>query len=363
MHAHPAAAAPSNPVDDATSTMRAVVLEEEGGPEVLVVRDVPVPEPDAGQVRIRLSKAALNHLDVWIRKGMPSVDKPRIMGADGCGVVDAIGAGVDPGLVGQRVLIDPSITCGQCRYCLSGESAMCDRLNVLGEHSAGTHAQYVVVPAINVHVVPGHLDDAAAAALPLTFCTAWRMIRTRAQAQPGERMLVWGASAGVGCAAIQLAQAMGIETIATSRSDDKLTVLRELGATHVINSEREDVVEACGRITGGDGVDVVFDHLGDVAWKPSMFALARGGRFVTCGATTGAAPKALITRIFWKQLTILGSTMASKRDFEEMLRFVSFHQIVPRVDRTFPLEQISAAHEWLESAGQVGKVVLDTTAG
>jgi NADPH:quinone reductase-like Zn-dependent oxidoreductase len=338
--------------------MRAVVLTEEGGPEVLTVQDVPVPTPGPGEVRVRVAHAALNHLDVWIRRGMPSVPKPRVMGADAAGEVDAVGAGVTRTRAGEAVLLDPSITCGRCRQCLAGETVFCDDFAVLGEHLAGTHAEYVVVPEANVHPIPGHLDMAQAAALPLAFATAWRMVRTRAAVRPGERMLVWGASAGVGSAAVQLAHGMGIETIVTSRSDDKLAVLTELGATHAVNSEREDVVEAVRRITGGAGVEVVFDHLGDVAWKPSFAALAKGGRYATCGATTGPHPKAMITRIFWKQLSILGSTMASKRDVQDMLRFVAAHRIAPRVDRVLPLEQVQEAHSWLEGAGQVGKVAL-----
>ncbi len=345
------------PSSAAPATMRAVVLREEGGPEVLQVEDVGVPAPGRGEVRVRVSHAALNHLDIWIRKGMPSVPKPRIMGADAAGVVDAVGPGVDAQPEGL-VLLDPSVTCGECRQCVAGETVLCDRFSVLGEHLAGTHAGYVVVPAANVHAAPGHLDETAAAALPLAFATAWRMIRTRAQARPGERMLVWGASAGVGAAAVQLAAAMGIETIATSRSGDKLELVRQLGANHVVNSDEQDVAEAVKELTHGAGVEVVFDHLGEVAWKPSFSALAKGGRYVTCGATTGPNPKAMITRIFWKQLSILGSTMATKRDFAEMLRFVALEGITPRVDRVFPLEEVRQAHAYLESADQVGKVVL-----
>ena len=338
--------------------MRAVVLVEEGEPEVLTVQEVPVPVPGAGEVLVRVQHAALNHLDVWTRKGMPSVPKPRVMGADAAGTVAAVGSGVDRWAAGEPVLLDPSITCGRCRQCMAGETVFCPQFAILGEHVAGTHAEYVVVPDANVHRVPDHLDGPAAASLPLAFATAWRMICTRAQARPGERMLVWGASSGVGSAALQLAAVLGIETIATSRSDDKLEELRALGAAHAVNSEREDVAAAVAEITRGEGVEVVFDHLGDVPWKPSFTALARGGRYVTCGATTGANPKALITRIFWKQLTVLGSTMASKRDFAEMLRFVRSQGIVPRVDRVFALEDVAAAHRYLETAGQVGKVAL-----
>jgi len=314
--------------------------------------------PQAGEVRVRLTHASLNHLDIWIRKGMPSVQKPRVMGADGAGVVDEIGDGVTSVTVGDAVLLDPSVTCGVCAQCVAGATVFCDTFMVLGEHCPGTHAGYITVPAVNVHAIPGHLSVSQAAALPLVFGTAWRMIMTRAQARPGERMLVWGASAGVGCAAIQLGSALGLEVIATSRSSDKLGILRELGAHHVIDTSATDVVTAVNEITNGGDIDIVFDHLGDVAWKPSMAVLARGGRYVTCGATTGPNPPAGITRMFWKQLSILGSTMATKHDVADMLRFVGQHHITPRVDREFSLEDIVAAHSYLESAGQVGKVVL-----
>ena len=345
------------PTDD-TSAMRAVVLRSEGSPDVLHVEQMPLPKPGVGEVRIRLHAAAINHLDLWIRKGLPSVPKPRIMGADGAGIIDAVGPGVDPKMMGLSVVIDPSITCGRCRSCLSGNTVYCDSFSVLGEHRAGTHAEYVVVPDVNVHPMPAHLSFAEAAALPLAFATAWRMIMTRAQARPGERMLIWGASAGVGCAAVQIGAAYGLETIVTSRSADKLAVLRELGATHTIDTSTEDVVSRVRAITGDAGVEIVFDHLGDVAWKPSMSALGKGGRFVTCGATTGPNPGAQITRIFWKGLSVLGSTMASKQDVSDMLRFVDTHQITPRVDHIFDLDDIVTAHEHVESSSQVGKVVL-----
>jgi NADPH2:quinone reductase len=235
-------------------------------------------------------------------------------------------------------------------------------MSVLGEHRAGTHAQFVVVPAANVHAAPEHLSDAEAAALPLAFCTAWRMVVGRAQARPGEWMLVWGASAGVGCAAVQIARHLGVRTIATTRDAGKADALLELGANAVIVTDGEDVdvAKRARELTGGAGPEVVFDHLGKVSWKASVDALAKGGRLVTCGATTGPNPPAAITRIFWKQLTLLGSTMATKREFADMLRFVSLHQIRPLVDREFDLADISAAHAWMEGAEQTGKIVLRT---
>lgn len=350
--------------------MRAAVLVDEGAPETaLQVRGEPIPEPGPGQVRIAVSHASLNHLDVWIRRGLPSVPKPRIMGADASGHVDLVGADAAALLtvrgisLGDRVVLDPGSSCGACRACARGESSLCPSYRMLGEHVAGTHAEFVVVDATSVHRAPEHLDDASAAALTLTFATAWRMLFSRAQVAPDERVLVWGASSGVGSAALQLCAAAGIETVATTRGADKSDELRALGADHVVvTGSNEDlgdqVVTAVAELTGGAGVDVAFDHLGKVAWEPSMRALRRGGRYVTCGATTGAMPGAAITRLFWKQLSMLGSTMASRTDVEQMLTFVTQHGIVPRVDRVFELSAIAEAHRYLEAAHQVGKVVL-----
>jgi NADPH2:quinone reductase len=350
--------------------MRAAVLVDEGEPETaLVVRDEPVPEPGPGQVRVRVSHAALNHLDVWIRKGLPSVPKPRITGADACGAIDLVDPDAAAALavrglsVGDRVVVDPGSSCGACRACASGDTSLCADFVVLGEHAAGTHADFVVVDATCVHRAPAHLDDAQAASMLLTFATSWRMLFTRAQVRSHERVLVWGASSGVGTAALQLCAAAGIETIATTRDDSKAEALRELGANHVIVTGSGDdlgdrVVAAVEELTGGDGVDVAFDHLGKVAWEPSMLALRRGGRYVTCGASTGPMPRAFITRLFWKQLSMLGSTMASRSDVEDLLAFVERHAIVPRVDSTFELADVAKAHRHLESAQQVGKVVL-----
>jgi NADPH:quinone reductase-like Zn-dependent oxidoreductase len=352
------------------TTMRAAVLVDEGDPETaLDVREVPRPEPAADEVLVRVSCAALNHLDVWIRKGLPSVPKPRITGGDAVGTIERAGELAQRVLavrglaVGDRVVLDPGSSCGACRACAAGETSLCPAFRVLGEHTDGTHAGFVAAPAASVHPAPGHLDDAAAASLVLAHATAWRMLFTRAQVRVHERVLVWGASSGVGAAALQLCAAAGIETIATTREASKADELHELGARHVIVTGSGDdlgerVVAGVDEITGGEGVDVAFDHLGKVAWGPSMAALRRGGRYVTCGATTGPKPPADITRLFWKQLSMLGSTMASRTDTEQVLAFVARHRIVPRVDATFGLDQVAAAHRHLEAGGQVGKVVL-----
>jgi NADPH:quinone reductase-like Zn-dependent oxidoreductase len=267
--------------------------------------------------------------------------------------------------LGDRVLIDPSVVCGACRPCTLGDTALCDHFQVLGENLPGTHAQYVHVPVENVHAIPAHLDDSHASALTLAFATAWRMLYARARLLPGERVVVWGASSGVGTAALQLCSAAGIETLATTRSGEKVDELTALGANTVVVTDGDErdwlprFTDAAHAFTGGDGVDVVFDHLGQVAWKPSMQVMRKGGRYVTCGVTSGANPPAQITRLFWKQLSMLGSTLASRTDVAQMLAFVSEHRITPRVDTVFALEDIAAAHRYLEASEQIGKVVLD----
>lgn len=349
--------------------MRAAVLIAEGDPdEALVVRREPVPEPNVGEVRVRVSHAALNRLDAWIRVGRPSVDKPRITGADGVGWIDAMGDGADALLaarglaIGDRVVLDPGASCGACAACTRGETSLCRSFRVLGEHVAGTHAEFVVLPATAVHAAPGHLDDAQAAGLVLTYATAWRMLFARARVQPDERVLVWGGSSGVGSAALQLCASHGIETITTTRSADKREALLALGAAQVVVTDGEDaraqVLEAVRTTCGPDGIEVAFDHLGQAAWEPSMAALARGGRYVTCGATTGANPPAGITRLFWKQLAMLGSTMASNADVAAMVEHVTRHELVPVVDRTFELDRIAEAHRRIESGDHLGKIVL-----
>lgn len=351
--------------------MRAAVLVAEGEPNTAIeVRDEPRPSVSEDAVLVRVHCASLNHLDLWIRTGRPSVPKPRIMGADAAGVIADAGAGARGVLaragldIGDRVIVDPGLPCGACAGCRSGDTALCESFRVLGEHTDGTHAQYVVVPALNVHRAPAHLDDAQAAALPLVFGTAWRMLFTRARVRAPERVFVWGASAGVGSAALQLCAHAGIETMASTRSAGKAEQLEALGAAKVVVTPDPDdagraAADAAAQWTGGRGVDVVFDHLGASAWEPSMRMLRRGGRYVTCGATTGSAPSAHITRLFWKQLSMLGSTMASRSDISDMLEFVRQHEITPRVDRAFALDDVVAAHQYLEASEQVGKVVLD----
>jgi NADPH:quinone reductase-like Zn-dependent oxidoreductase len=315
--------------------MKAVRIHEDGGPEVLRYEDAPDPEPGPDDVLIHLRAASLNHLDIWVRRGLPSVPKPRILGADGAGVDDS----------GQRVLINPGLEHG-------------DRITVIGEHTDGTHAELIAVPAANVYPIPDGLSFEEAAAFPLVFETVYRMLVTRAGLQQGEWVLAWGAGSGIGSSTLVLAKALGARVIATSSRDSKLERARELSADAVVNHATEDVVGAVKDATRGAGVDIVVEHVGEATWERSLQAVRAHGRIVVCGATTGPNPKAALHRVWWKQLTILGSTMGTKPDFEGVYELVADGRAKPVVDSVFPLAEARAAHERLESGEQFGKVVL-----
>lgn len=303
---------------------------------MLVYEDAPDPEPRPGEVLIRLHASALNHLDVWVRKGLPSVPKPRILGADGAGVrVDT----------GERVVINPGIEHD-------------GRILVVGEHGDGTNAELIAVPETNVYPIPEGLSFEEAAAFPLVFETAYRMLVTRAGLRAGEWVLVWGIGGGVGTAALAIAKALGANVVATSSSDEKLARARELGADAVVNHGSEDVKAAVQEATGGHGADVVVEHVGEATWKTSLDAAAYGGRIAVCGATSGPNPPAALHRVWWKQLSILGSTMGAKEDFEGAYRLVAEGKALPLVDEVFPLAETRRAHERLEAGEQMGKVVL-----
>jgi len=326
--------------------VRAVRIHEDGGPEVLVLEEVPDPEPEPGEVLVRLRASALNHLDVWIRKGLPSVPKPRILGADGAGVVEALGAGVDRFAPGDRVVLNPGI---------EQEDG---RIHVLGEHGDGTNAELIAVPATNVHPLPDGLSLEEGAAFPLVFETAYRMLVTRAGLREGEWVLVWGVGGGVGTASLAIAKALGARVIVTSSSEAKLERARELGADATVDHATDDVKAAVREATGGHGADVVVEHVGEATWRTSLDVAATGGRITVCGATTGPNPPAALHRIWWKQLSILGSTMGTNADFAGAYELVASGRAHPVVDEVFPLEEIRAAHERLEAGEQLGKVVL-----
>jgi NADPH:quinone reductase-like Zn-dependent oxidoreductase len=326
--------------------MRAVRIHADGGPDVLQLEEVPDPVAGAGEVLVRIRASALNHLDVWIRKGLPSVPKPRILGADGAGIVESLGEGVTGFVPGQEVVLNP------------GVEAPDGSIHVIGEHGDGTNAELIAVPATNVYPIPGGLSFEEAAAFPLVFETAYRMLVTRAHLQEGEWVLLWGIGSGVSTAGLAIAKALGASTIVTSSSDDKLARARELGADATVNHATGDVKAAVREATGGHGADVVVEHVGEATWRTSLDVAARDGRIAVCGATTGPNPPAALHRIWWKQLTILGSTMGTKADFEGAYELIASGRARPVVDEVLPLAEIRAAHERLEAGEQLGKIVL-----
>jgi NADPH:quinone reductase-like Zn-dependent oxidoreductase len=326
--------------------VRAVRIHEDGGPEVLVLEDAPDPVAGPGEVLVRLRASALNHLDVWIRQGLPSVPKPRILGADGSGVVEALGEGVSGFEPGEPVVINPGVETAD------------GTIHVIGEHGDGSNAELIAVPATNVHPIPGGLSFEEAAAFPLVFETAYRMLVTRAGLQEGEWVLLWGIGGGVSTAGLAIARALGARTIATSSSDAKLERARELGADVTVNHAGGDVKAAVREATGGRGADVVVEHVGEATWRLSLESAARGGRIVVCGATSGPNPPAALHRVWWKELSILGSTMGTRADFQAVYDLIASGRARPVVDEVFDLADIRAAHERLEAGEQLGKIVL-----
>jgi NADPH:quinone reductase-like Zn-dependent oxidoreductase len=316
--------------------VKAIRIHEDGGPEVLRYENAPDPEPKPGEVVVSLKAASLNHLDIWIRKGLPSVPKPRILGADGAGVRED---------TGEAVVINPGLEHG-------------DRILVIGEHMDGTHCELVAVPETNVYPLPDGLSFEEAAAFPLVFETAYRMLVTKAGLKEGEWVLLWGIGGGVATAGLAIAKALGAHAFVTSSSEEKLERARELGADAAVNHSHGDVVEAVKEATGGVGVDVVLEHVGEATWQRSLQAVRAAGRIAVCGATTGPNPPAALHRIWWKQLTIYGSTMGTKEDFEGAYELVKSGRARPVVDTVLPLTEARAAHERLEAGEQFGKIVL-----
>ncbi len=339
--------------------MKAVRFHQHGGPEVLRYEEVPTPAPRPGEVLIGLRAAALNHLDLFVRTGQtPGVALPHIGGADGAGVVLANGTGAARHPVGSRVFFDPGLSDGTCDYCARGEHSLCDRWEILGEHRDGTFAQAVVMPEVNLRPIPGELSFEEAAAFPLVFLTAWRMLMTKARVMPGESVLILGIGGGVALAALQIAKHVGARVFVTSSSAEKLERALALGADVLINHQETDFSREVWRITEKRGIDVIVDNVGAATWDRSIRALAKGGRLVTCGATSGPKPDEDLRRIFVKQVTIYGSTMGTRHDWEQLNRLLAAKTLRPIVDRIFPLEQAAQAQTLMEDHGQFGKIVL-----
>ena len=340
-------------------TVKAVVVHEHGGVEKLIIENRPLPDPGPREVRVRLEAVGLNHLDVWVRRGVPGHEfpLPLITSSDGAGVVDAVGPGVQNVAVGTEVVILPGVSCGICASCQSGQDQLCGKYQILGEARDGCCAEYTVVPDANVAPKPDGLDFPAAASFCLSFQTSWSMLR-RARLQPGETILIQGAGSGVGTAAVQIAKLLGATVIATAGSQSKCDAAAELGAEHVIDYSHQDFVDSVRRIRGRSGVDVVFEHVGAKTFEDSVRCLARGGRLVTCGATTGGEVKLSLHRLFFKNLSVIGNTMGSRVDLLRVITLVDQGRLKPIVDSVLKLEDVARAHELLESRDVFGKIVL-----
>jgi NADPH:quinone reductase-like Zn-dependent oxidoreductase len=339
--------------------MKAVYYEEHGDTDVLEYGELPKPEVGRGEVLVDVKAGALNHLDVWTRKGMPSPGEfPHITGSDAAGVVGEVGDDVTRFQEGDHVAVQAGSYCGDCEFCRAGEQSLCVNFTIIGEHSTGVHSEYTSLPEENLVQVPDHVDWEIAAATPLTFFTAWRMLMSRAELQPGEKALVLGASGGVGHAAVQIADHAGAEVFATGSSEAKLEAARDLGADHVVNYEAEEFDEFVLDRTAGRGVDVVVDHVGGPTWENSINALAKGGRLVTCGATAGPKVETNISTLFWNQYDILGSTMGANHDVDDVLPLVWDGTLEPQIREVLPMSEIARAHEMLEDREGFGKVVV-----
>jgi NADPH:quinone reductase-like Zn-dependent oxidoreductase len=344
--------------------MRALALTGTGGLEHLALLDVPAPAiTDPDDVLVRIRAAALNRLDLFIADGLKGLTYrfPHVVGSDGAGVVEAVGPAVKHLAPGDRVLLNPGISCGACSACQAGDEPLCPDYRILGEHRDGTAAELVVVPAVNAVPVPDGMSWAEAAAFPLATLTAWRMLVTRARVAAGERVLIWGAGGGVAQAAIQIARLHGAEVVATSSSDEKLETARRLGADHVVNHATADVVAEVRRLLGRRTVEVVVDSVGEATWPMSLRLLGPAGRLVTCGATSGPFVSLDVRKLFWYQWSLLGSTMGSHREFADIVRLAARGELRPVVDSVVPLAEGVAAYRRLASGAQTGKLVLEVS--
>lgn len=338
--------------------MQAARFHAHGGPDVLVLEDAPDPRPRPGEALIRVRACAINHLDLWQRRGLErvTIPFPHISGAEVAGEVVEAPAGEVA--AGTRVLLQPGLSCGRCAACLDGRDNECRRYDVLGYQSDGGYAELVVVPVANVVAIPDHIGFAAAAAFPLTFLTAWHMLVARAKVRPGETVLVLAGTSGVGQAAIQVARLHGARVIATAGSDTKLAQSRALGADEVVHHHDDDLVAVVRRLTGNRGVDVVIEHVGAATWERSVRSLAPGGRLVTCGNTTGWDARIDLRFLFSRQLSLLGSYMGTKGELLQAAQFFFAGRLTPLVDSVMPLAGAADAHRRLEAGDVAGKLVL-----
>lgn len=341
--------------------MKAAFFTQPGDASVFQYGDVSEPQLQANDILIKLEASAVNHLDIWVRQGNPAykVNLPHITGADGAGIVERVGPEAEGVSVGNRVLIAPGIFCGVCDYCRHGRDNQCDSFNILGAKRHGTYAEKVAVPDLNVVPLPDDISYETAAAFPLSYLTAWHMLEGRAQLKKNETILVVGASSGVAMAAIQIAKLKGATVLATTTSPDKAPKIKETGADDVfIDGEGKEWADWIKTKTKGKGVEIVFEHVGPATWEKSMKSLAKYGRLVTCGATTGPSVPLELRSLFGRDISILGARMGTSREFQDLCAAVFSGKLKPLIDKTFPLSEAAAAHRYMEEKKQVGKILL-----
>ena len=340
--------------------MKAVVFSQHGGPEVLQYQDVPKPKPGPAEVVIQVKAASINHIDIFLRRGMPGVKvpMPKIVGSDASGIVSDLDPAVSGLSVGQRVTINPGISCGHCEFCAAGFGSQCASWAMVGENRDGTYAEYVAVPAHIVLPIPDSMSFEEAAAAPLVFITAWSMMVGKGNIRPGEDVLILGAGAGVGTAAIQIAKLVGCRVFAAASSAEKLQRAKALGADILIDYRADEFDKKIRELTNRRGVDVVVDYVGADTWVRSLRSARRGGRILTCGATTGFAPQTDLRQIFFRQLQVFGSTMGSHHDFLDVMKCIFRGQLKPVIDRVLPLAEAHKGHELIEQRAVFGKLIL-----
>jgi NADPH:quinone reductase-like Zn-dependent oxidoreductase len=342
--------------------MKAAFINEHGNLEKIQIGELDIPRIKSNEVLIKTKYAALNHLDLFVVRGLPGLKLPlpHVIGADGSGTVKEVGSEVSTISEGDKITINPGLSCGHCKYCLSGQQVFCKEFKILGENKWGTYAEYFKVPEINVLKVPSSYPLDKAAAAPLTFLTAWRMLITQAKIKPDEIIFIHGAGGGVSSAAIQIAKYIGAKVITTTSTKDKMEMARKLGADHVINyKEMKDYVPyVYTELTNKRGIDIVIDNIGQATFEQSIQMLKAGGRLITCGVTSGPFTKINITNIFWKHLEIKGSTMANQIEFYDVMNLVLEEKLNPIIDKVFPLEQIREAEQHLSEGKQFGKILL-----
>ena len=342
--------------------MKVIRIHRHGGPEVLKIDNISKPKPREHEALIRVHAAALNHLDLWARRGLPGITLPLIPGSDAAGTIVEFGSSAKKQnrfKLGDEVIMVPFRSCAKCASCLSGEEQLCPKYHIAGENMDGTMAEYITVPLFFLIHKPGNLDWSQSAAFPLAFLTSWHMLTSKVKIKPGDFVFVWGASSGIGHAAIQIARHLDARVIATAGDERKMDFARKCGADHALNYRNEDITERVKEITSGHGADIIFEHVGQQSWNHSLKILARGGRIITCGATTGAVVRIDLRHLFIKHQQIIGSTMGNHRDMRELTGMISQGILSPHVDKIFHYTDISAAHSYLEEGKHLGKVVIN----